>query len=162
MNLIILGIATGILCGVWTFIAPLISLSVWGGFAGTTTYFASGKHGLEGIGLAIRCNIAGIACGMMIFFLTDLFAFDAGMALASGIMSAGMCFLGLWKLTPFIPGIFLGCFSTFAANGDWLLLGSSAILGAFLGYLCDASGTWAQNKYFAKKEDNALDHKENN
>lgn len=150
MYLIILGISTGILCGVWTFVAPLIALSVWGGFAGTTTYFASGKHGIEGIGLAIRCNLAGIACGMSMMFLTNLFGFSGGGAVASAIISAVMCFLGLWKYTTFVPGIFLGCFTTFAANGDWLLLGSSVILGAILGYGCDASGTWAYNKYFAK------------
>ena len=41
-------ISTGIACGIWAASAPFLGLIGWAGFAGCTTYFSCGKHGVSG------------------------------------------------------------------------------------------------------------------
>ena len=53
-----------------------------------------------------------------------------------------MVILSGLRLFDFCPGIFMGCFSTFAANGDWKVLVPSIVLGAVLGVICDSCGHW--------------------
>ena len=38
-----LSITTAILCGIWAYVAGIAGLISWAGFAGCTTYFASGN-----------------------------------------------------------------------------------------------------------------------
>ena len=45
----VLSIVTAILCGIWSYLSGIVGLIAWAGFAGCTTYFATGKHGLLGI-----------------------------------------------------------------------------------------------------------------
>ena len=99
-----------------------------------------GKHGLDGFLTAIRQNMFGIFCGMMIIVLGNLFPFAASPFVFSGLLSFVICIAGALDFFAFIPGTFLGCFCTFAANGDWKLLIPSMIVGALLGLTCDLGG----------------------
>lgn len=133
-------LATGILCGIWSFLAPLFNLFTWAGFAGCTTFFAIGKGGLATMRKAMLCNVTGVACGMLILWLSDIFAFPYSGAVFSGLITVVMCLLGTLSLINFTPGIFVGCFTTFAANGQALILIVSLLCGALLGFLCDELG----------------------
>lgn len=139
-ELMALSIVTGLLCGVWAQVAPLIGLLAWGGFAGCTTYFASSKHGLEGFLVTVRHNIFGVFCGMMIILLSTKFPFQGDQILYSGFLTFIMCIAGRFKLLSFIPGTFVGCFSTFASNGNWKVLIPTLVVGALLGVACDLGG----------------------
>lgn len=138
--LMALSIVTGLLCGLWAQYAPAIGLITWAGFAGCTSYFASNKHGSEGVFLTVRQNMAGVICGMAIIFLSVHFPFKGDQILYSGGITFVMCILGKFKYLSFIPGTFVGCFSTFAADGDWKKLVPSLIAGAILGLMCDKGG----------------------
>ncbi|MCR2043010.1 DUF1097 domain-containing protein [Anaerosalibacter massiliensis] len=138
--LMALSISTGILCGIWSQISIPMGMFTWAGFAGCTTYFASGKHKMEGFLLTIRQNIFGVFCGMMIIVLGDHFPFPGSIIIFSGLVTFIMCIAGKYKYFAFIPGTFVGCFSTFAGNGDWKILIPSLFLGALLGIGCELGG----------------------
>lgn len=139
-HLMALSISTGILCGIWTQFGDVIGLIAWAGFAGTTTYFAVGKYGLEGFFTAIRQNLFGVACGMTIIVLCDIFPFSASLFVFGGLISFVLCIAGKFKYLSYVPGSFVGCFSTFAAGGNWKVLIPSLIVGALLGLSCDVGG----------------------
>ena len=114
-NLVLAAIVTGILCGAWAGLAPLVGLSIWAGFAGCTAYFALG----------------------------DLIGTPAGTGIAVGVIVAIIVLMGAVKWLAFVPGIFVGCYSTFAIDADWRLLASSLVAGAVLGLLCQRGGELA-------------------
>ena len=66
-------IASAIVCGFWSFVAGATGLSIWAGFAGCTTYFATGKRGIDAIIKSVSNNFAGVACGMSIMILGNIF-----------------------------------------------------------------------------------------
>ena len=145
-----LSITTGFFCGVWSFISVPLGLLSWAGFAGCTTYFATGRHGAEGLKNAIIPNLMGIVCGMTIIFLGQLSPQLGNLGIWSGVISFVICIITKFKWFNFTPGTFLGCFATFAAGGDWKLLVPSIVVGAFLGWTCDTSGAWLYKKVSGK------------
>ena len=154
-----LGITTAILCGIWTWFAGYVGLFGWAGFAGCTTYFACGHDGVEGLKKTIIPNMAGVLCGVTIFFLTDLVPILGTLGIWCAIVTFIMCIIGKSKWFDFIPGTFMGCFSTFAAGGNWMILVPSLLMGALLGISCDKSGDWFFNTL---TKNNSSDNSSNN
>lgn len=138
--LLALSLATGLLCGLWTLCSELVGLTAWIGFAGCTTYFASGKKGLTGLTTTIRQNMLGVLAGIAIITLGDLLPFTGSLGFYSGVITFIMCIAGKYGYFSFIPGTFVGCFSTFAAQGNYLILILSLLCGALLGIACDTGG----------------------
>lgn len=141
-SLLTLSIATAVLCGIWSVIAPKIGLIGWAGFAGCTTYFASGKHGLSGLKKTIFPNVAGVFCGVGIIVLSNIIPALGEFGVWCGVLTFVMCIISRYELFDFCPGTFMGCFTVFAANGEWRSLVPSLLIGAFLGLGCDYSGGW--------------------
>ena len=86
-------ISSAILCGLWTYIAGATGLSIWAGFAGCTTYFASGKRGISGIVKSVSNNFAGVACGMSILVLGNMFPTFGYYGIWSALLTLVMCML---------------------------------------------------------------------
>ena len=148
-NLVLAAIVTGILCGAWAGLAPLVGLSIWAGFAGCTAYFALGTPGLKGLALTLSTTLVGILTALGMIALGDLIGTPAGTGIAVGVIVAIIVLMGAVKWLAFVPGIFVGCYSTFAIDADWRLLASSLVAGAVLGLLCqrgvELAGTfWGQ------------------
>lgn len=141
-SLVALSISTAVFCGIWSCVAGIMGLLGWAGFAGCTTYFASGKHGIAGLRKAIIPNLTGVICGMMIITLSNIVPVFGDIGIWCAIITFVMCFVSKYKWLDFCPGIFMGCFTTFAANGDWKVLSVSLVIGAFLGFACDYGGSW--------------------
>lgn len=141
-SLLGLSISTAIFCGIWAALASLFGLIGWAGFAGCTTYFSCGKHGLVGLRKTLIPNFAGVLCGMAIIALNNLFPVTEQWGIWCALITFVMCIISHFKLFDFCPGTFMGCFATFAATGDWKLLIPSLIIGAFLGLACDYGGVW--------------------
>lgn len=139
-NLALAAVVTGILCGAWAGVAPLLSLSIWAGFAGCTAYFASGRHGSSGLLITVATTFVGVVTALGMIAGSDLIGPPIGTALAVGAIVTLIVLMGAVKWLAFVPGIFVGCYSTFAIDGDWLLLGLSLLAGAVLGLLCDWGG----------------------
>ena len=138
-----LSVSTAILCGVWALLATKYELIGWAGFAGCTTYFSTGHHGVVGLRKTILPNLAGVLCGMSIALLSDLVPALGNWGVWCAIITFVMCIISHFKAFDFCPGIFMGCFSTFAVDRDnWKLLVASLLIGAFLGLGCDMGGKW--------------------
>ena len=141
-SLCALSISTAIFCGIWSYLAGIIGLIGWAGFAGCTTYFASGKHGVTGLKKTMIPNLTGVLCGMVIIILSNAVPALGETGIWCAIITFVMCMISRFEWFDFCPGIFMGCFTTFAANGEWKVLIVSLVIGAFLGLLCDLGGAW--------------------
>ena len=140
--LLALSISTAVLCGIWAVFASLVGLISWAGFAGCTTYFSCGAHGKLGLKKTIFPNMAGVLCGMSIIALSNVVPALGQWGVWCAVLTFVMCIISRFGLFDFCPGTFMGCFSTFAAGGDWKLLVPSLLLGALLGVACDFGGIW--------------------
>lgn len=140
--LMALSIVTAVLCGIWSVAASWVGLISWAGFAGCTTYFASGKHGIEGLKKTILPNLAGVLCGMAIIVFSGIIPVLGEWGIWCGVLTFAMCIISQFKLFDFCPGTFMGCFTTFAAGGNWKALIPSLLIGALLGMACDLGGAW--------------------
>ncbi|MBW6410574.1 DUF1097 domain-containing protein [Clostridium weizhouense] len=145
-----LSLTTAILCGGWIIGADLIGLIGWAGFAGCTTFFAAGGK-KSGFKSAICTNMSGVFWAMLSIKISALLGFPLVGALMTVVITFFLCIQSKIKLLAFIPGAFVGSFSTFAANGDWTRLVPSLLLGAVLGFLCEWTGVWLYEK-MGKKE----------
>ena len=148
--LVALGISTAVFCGIWSALATAFGLLGWAGFAGCTTYFSTGSHGWLGLRRTLLTNIVGVLCGIACFLLTDWIPALGTWGVWCAIITFIMCIVSYFNLLDFCPGIFMGCFSTFAAGGDWKVLLPSIIAGAVLGVLCDKGGVYL-HKFMTRK-----------
>ncbi|BDR67559.1 hypothetical protein N072000002_16740 [Clostridium tetani] len=144
-SLIALSITTAIFCAIWTYLSGVIGILGWIGFAGCTSFFAAGGK-KEGFKASIVANISGVFWAMITIKLSSILNFNSGVAIATGLITFVMCAQAKNKYLAFIPGTFVGSFSTFAAAGDWKVVLLGLICGAFLGYTCE----WTGNKLYEK------------
>lgn len=151
-SLCALSISTAILCGIWAYLAGLLGLLGWAGFAGCTTYFATGKHGLSGLKATVFPNLAGVVCGMAIILLSGAVPKLGDLGIWCGIITFVMCIIAKFGWFAFCPGTFMGCFTTFAADGDWKMLSLCLVLGAVMGLGCDYGGRWLHRLVSGKKD----------
>lgn len=146
-----LGLATALLCGFWVWGSGLIGLLGWAGFAGCTAYFACPEKGWGGVKLTMCCTMSGVFWAMISMVLGNVLKFSGSSIIFCIVATYFMCVQNKFQLLSFIPGTFVGSFSTFATNGDWKIIIPSLLFGAILGVACDKSGAWIFNK-FGKKE----------
>lgn len=131
--------ATALLCTIWMILSPIAGIPGWAGFAGCTAYFAAPGKGAQSLPATFACVASGIAYALLSLNLGTLVggqAFSLFMTFATTFL---MCFAGGSKLLAFVPGAFMGSFSTFAAGGDMRAVGG-ILLGVLLGLACDTLG----------------------
>lgn len=134
----ILSITTGSLCFLWAAIGPSLGLLVWAGFAGCTSFFAAGGKA-EGFKKTVAANISGVILATISIYLTGLINIEFLGAVITGVATFIMCAQGRFKLLSFIPGAFVGSYSTFASDGQSLIVLISLLIGAVIGYCCEKS-----------------------
>ncbi len=131
--------ATSLLCTIWVFLANIASLPGWAGFAGCTAYFAAPGRGLKGLPVVFACLCTGIIYAMASLRMAIALPGDAAMLTMCFLTTFLMCAGGASRLLAFVPGAFIGSFSTFAAAGDLVVI-PALILGIMLGFACDSFG----------------------
>ncbi|MGF1878981.1 DUF1097 domain-containing protein [Photobacterium frigidiphilum] len=144
--LVAIALTTGILSGIWGWVAISLGLLSWAGFLGCTTYFASPKDGVKGLGLSIVTNLSGVFWAMVIIHLSSMFSLEIIGYVVTAVVAFMMCVQAKKSWLNFIPGTFIGSCATFASNGDWQLVIPSLILGALFGYTMKTSGLWLHAK----------------
>lgn len=143
MNILLsIAITTGILSGIWGWVA-VSWLTKLGGLPGCTAYFACPQGGLKGLAISAATLLSGVVWAMVIIY---------GSALAphleilgyviTGIVAFLMCIQAKQLLLSFVPGTFIGACATFAGQGDWKLVLPSLALGLIFGYAMKNSGLW--------------------
>lgn len=144
MNILLsIAITTGILSGLWGWVAVSLGLLSWAGFLGCTAYFACPQGGLKGLYISGATMISGVVWALIIM---------KGSALAphleivgymmTGVVAFLMCIQAKHLLLSFVPGTFIGACATFAGQGDWKMIVPSLLLGLVFGYAMKNSGLW--------------------
>ena len=144
--LVSIAITTGILSGIWVWTSVSFGLLGWAGFLGCTTYFASPKDGLKGLGLSIATNMSGVFWAMVIILLSGMVDLEIAAYMTTSVVAFLMCVQAKQALLAFIPGTFIGSCATFAAEGNWQLVIPSLLLGVVFGFSMKASGLWLHRK----------------
>lgn len=144
--LVAISLTTGILSGLWGWIAVSLGLLSWAGFLGCTSYFASPTDGLKGLFTSLLTNMSGVFWAMVIIHGSSVVGLDIMGYVITAVVAFFMCIQAKQSWLSYIPGTFIGSCATFAAGGDWQLVVPSLILGGIFGYLMKASGVWVHQR----------------
>lgn len=134
-----LSLTTGILCGIWIWLSSFLGIPSWAGFAGCTAFFAAGGQ-FNGFKKAIATTLVGVFWAMTIITISNYINIVHIGAISTAVITFVMCYQANISLFSFIPGTFIGSFSTFASQGNWKLIVPALILGVILGFICESSG----------------------
>ncbi|MEZ8101028.1 DUF1097 domain-containing protein [Vibrio bivalvicida] len=145
-TLFAISLTTGILSGVWGWVAITLGLLSWAGFLGCTSYFASPNDGLKGLSVSLITNMSGVFWAMVIIHASQFASLEILGYVITAIVAFLMCIQAKQTWLGYIPGTFIGSCATFAADGNWKLVIPSLILGGIFGYLMKASGLWIHQK----------------
>lgn len=137
--------ATALLCAIWIGVAPFAGLPGWAGFGGCTAYFACPAK--KRLPIALICVTSGIIYAMSSIYLGKHVPGMAFAILTTFIITFLMCAGPSFRVLAFVPGAFIGSFSSFAANGD-LMVVPSLLIGVFLGLACDKFGQYLCRKTY--------------
>ena len=91
---------------------------------------------------AVIPNAVGVVCGMAIISLSNAMPTMGNLGVWCAVVTFIMCIIAKTELFDFCPGTFVGCFTTFAADGQWNTLIPSLVIGAVLGLACDLGSRW--------------------
>ncbi len=146
-TLIAIAITTGILSGIWGWVAVSLGLLGWAGFLGCTAYFACPQGGLKGLLISTCTVLSGVAWAEVIIHGTALAPhFDIFGYMMTGVVAFLMCLQAKNLLLSFVPGTFIGACATFAGAGDWQLVLPSLAVGLLFGYAMKNSGLWLASR----------------
>lgn len=142
-TLIAIALTTGILSGLWGWVAVSLGLIGWAGFLGCTAYFACPQGGLKGLLISACTLLSGVAWAQIIIH-TSALAPHLQMVgyMVTGVVAFLMCVQAKSILLSFVPGTFIGACATFASSGDWQLVIASLLPGLLFGFAMKNSGLW--------------------
>ena len=123
MNILFaIALTTGILSGIWGWVAVALGLLSWAGFLGCTAYFACPQGGLKGLAISSCTVMSGVAWALVIIHGSALAPQVQILSyMMTGVVAFLMCIQARRTLLSFVPGTFIGACATFAADGDWRL-----------------------------------------
>ncbi|QXO16233.1 DUF1097 domain-containing protein [Vibrio ostreae] len=145
-TLFTISLTTGILSGIWGWLAVSLGLLSWAGFLGCTSYFASPKEGLRGLAESLVTNLSGVFWAMVIIYASDFLSLDVLGYAVTALIAFFMCIQAKKQWLAYIPGTFIGSAATFAAHGEWKIVIPSLLLGGVFGYLMKSSGVWLHRR----------------
>lgn len=148
MNVILaIAITTGILSGIWGWVAVSLGLLSWAGFLGCTAYFACPTGGLKGLAISACTTMSGVIWALVIIYGSALAPhLEIVGYVMTGIVAFLMCIQAKQLLLSFVPGTFIGACATFAGQGNWKLVVPSLVVGLAFGYAMKNSGLWLANR----------------
>jgi hypothetical protein len=146
-----IALTTGLLSGLWGWVAVSLGLLSWAGFLGCTTYFASPVQGIKGLLLSMLTNMTGVFWAMVIIKGSQWAHFEILGYVVTAIVAFFMCIQAKHRWLIFIPGTFIGSCATFAGNADLKLIIPSLLVGAIFGYLMKATGVWLYEQQDKRK-----------
>lgn len=144
MNILLsIAMTTGILSGIWGWVAVSFGLLSWAGFLGCTAYFACPQGGVKGLLISACTVMSGVAWAQVIIHGAALAPHLNILGyLMTGVVAFLMCIQAKNVLLSFVPGTFIGACATFAGQGDWRLVIPSLAVGLVFGYAMKNSGLW--------------------
>lgn len=148
MNILVsIAITTGILSGIWGWVAVSLGLLSWAGFLGCTAYFACPQGGLKGLLIAACTTMSGVIWAQVIIYGSAMAPhMEIVGYLMTGFVAFLMCIQAKQLLLSFVPGTFIGACATFAGQGDWRVVVPSLVVGLIFGFAMKNSGLWLANR----------------
>lgn len=128
------GVAVGVLAGLWTQVSIELGLVTWVAFVAWATFFAAGG-GREGFTKGLAANLSGVAWAWVASQVLEQATFNGAVAIAVTVLALVLCLQAALPLLSFIPGAFVGTavfFGTAFDLGGTLL---ALVAGAALGWL---------------------------
>lgn len=151
-TLLAIAITTGILSGLWGWVAVSLGLLSWAGFLGCTAYFACPQGGLKGLAISACTLISGVLWALVIIHGSALAPHLESVGyIMTGMVAFLMCIQAKQLLLSFVPGTFIGACATFAGQGDYKLVVPSVMLGLVFGYAMKNSGLWMASRAAKKR-----------
>ncbi|MDU2941857.1 MAG: DUF1097 domain-containing protein [Enterobacteriaceae bacterium] len=151
-TLLAIAITTGILSGLWGWVAVSLGLLSWAGFLGCTAYFACPQDGLKGLAISACTLISGVLWALVIIHGSALAPHLESVGyIMTGMVAFLMCIQAKQLLLSFVPGTFIGACATFAGQGDYKLVVPSVMLGLVFGYAMKNSGLWLVSRAAKKR-----------
>lgn len=151
-TLLAIAITTGILSGLWGWVAVSLGLLSWAGFLGCTAYFACPQGGLKGLAISACTLISGVLWALVIIHGSALAPHLESVGyIMTGMVAFLMCIQAKQLLLSFVPGTFIGACATFAGQGDYKLVVPSVMLGLVFGYAMKNSGLWLASRAAKKR-----------
>lgn len=151
-TLLAIAITTGILSGLWGWVAVSLGLLSWAGFLGCTAYFACPQGGLKGLAISACTLISGVLWALVIIHGSALTPHLESVGyIMTGMVAFLMCIQAKQLLLSFVPGTFMGACATFAGQGDYKLVLPSVMLGLIFGYAMKNSGLWLASRAAKKR-----------
>ncbi|RKR65094.1 uncharacterized protein DUF1097 [Yokenella regensburgei] len=144
MNILFaIALTTGILSGIWGWVAVSLGLLSWAGFLGCTAYFACPQGGLKGLLISSCTVLSGVLWALVIIHGSALAPhLEIVGYVMTGVVAFLMCIQAKQLLLSFVPGTFIGACATFAGQADWRLVVPSLLVGLVFGYAMKNSGLW--------------------
>lgn len=136
-------ISMGILAWIWANLSAAVGVSTWAGFMGTTTYYASGERFIKGWVKGMVANMVGVLWAIICVEVSKVLHIPNIVAIMTGVISFGIVAEAKWKHLSFVPGVYIGCSTTFgmlALNGTYLSTVVALLMGSVVGLLSDAGG----------------------
>lgn len=148
MNILLsIALTTGILSGLWGWVAVSLGLLSWAGFLGCTAYFACPQGGLKGLLISGCTVMSGVVWALVIMHGSGLAPHLEILGYAmTGVVAFLMCIQAKHLWLSFVPGTFIGACATFAGQGDWRVVVPSLALGLVFGYAMKNSGLWLASR----------------
>lgn len=142
-TLVAIALTTGILSGIWSWVAVTWGLLSWAGFLGCTAYFACPQGGLKGLGISFCTLVSGVFWAEVIIHGSALSpALTIVSYLLTGVVAFAMCIQAKSGWLSFVPGTFIGACSTFACDGNWRVVLPALLVGLVFGYAMKNSGLY--------------------
>lgn len=142
-RLLCIALTTGILSGLWGWVAVSLGLLSWAGFLGCTAYFACPQGGLKGLAISASTTMSGVLWALVIIHGSALTPhLEIVSYMLTGVVAFLMCVQARQLLLSFVPGTFIGACATFAGQGDWRLVVASMVVGLIFGYAMKNWGEW--------------------
>jgi hypothetical protein len=144
MNILIsLALTTGILSGLWGWVAVSLGLISWAGFLGCTAYFACPQSGIKGLFISACTLCSGVLWAQVIIHGSAIAPHLEILGyMVTGVVAFLMCIQARHMLLSFVPGTFIGACATFANHGEWQIVVPSLLLGLVFGFAMKNSGLW--------------------
>lgn len=154
MNVILaIAITTGILSGLWGWVAVSLGLLSWAGFLGCTAYFACPQGGMKGLAISACTTMSGVIWALVIIYGSALAPhLEIVSYMMTGVVAFLMCIQSKQLLLSFVLGTFIGACATFAGQGDWRVVVPSLLVGLLFGYAMKNSGLWLANRKADSKQ----------
>ncbi|WFD09111.1 DUF1097 domain-containing protein [Tepidibacter hydrothermalis] len=139
IELFLASLFSAIIAFTWSNISSLGGIFIWVGFAGWTSFCITDEtDSIKKMIKSYSCNLSGIFWATVTIYISSLI--DVPIVtnlLTCGVATFALIYQSRFKIFSCVPCNFIGCFITFALNGDFKMAAIGLLCGAILGYISD-------------------------